>query len=146
MLVCRRIDIQTGDYSMSKLALFTQGVRLTAVLGASSIAQVAHAVPDDLQKGVDGSRPKGSTGCLFVTQAGCEGQASIFQNVANILIFLVGAISVIMLIIGGLRYVLSSGEASAVKGAKDTILYAIIGIIVASLAFAAVNFVVGKLA
>jgi hypothetical protein len=74
------------------------------------------------------------------------GSDSIFQNVANILIFLVGAISVIMLIVGGLRYVLSSGDSSAVASAKNTILYAIIGIVVAILAFAAVNFVVTRLA
>ena len=59
---------------------------------------------------------------------------------------MVGAISVIMLIIGGLRYVLSSGNASAVEGAKNTILYALIGIVVAALSFAMVRFVVDKLA
>lgn len=69
----------------------------------------------------------------------------IFRTVANILLFLVGAIAVIMLIIGGFRYVASNGDANAVKGAKDTILYALIGIVVAFLAFAAVNFVIDQL-
>ena len=46
-----------------------------------------------------------------------------------------------MLIIGGLRYVISQGDANNVKQAKDTILYAIIGIVVAILAYAVVNFV-----
>ena len=50
-----------------------------------------------------------------------------------------------MLIVGGLRYVLSSGESSAVKGAKDTILYAIIGIVIAIVAFAIVQFVTSAL-
>ena len=59
--------------------------------------------------------------------------------------FIVGAVAVIMLIIGGLRYVLSSGNSSSVEGAKNTILYAIIGIVVAALAFAAVTFVSSKL-
>lgn len=71
--------------------------------------------------------------------------SSIIQTVANILLFLVGAVAVIMLIIGGFRYVTSNGDAAAIKGAKDTILYAIIGIIVAFLAYAAVNFVVTSL-
>lgn len=71
--------------------------------------------------------------------------SSIFRTVANILLFLVGAVAVIMLIIGGFRYVTSNGDAAAIKGAKDTILYAIIGIIVAFLAYAAVNFVVTSL-
>ena len=70
----------------------------------------------------------------------------IFQIIANILLFLVGAISVIMLIIGGVRYVISGGDQNQVTGAKNTIMYAIIGIVVAFLAFAAVNFVVTQLA
>jgi hypothetical protein len=70
----------------------------------------------------------------------------IFQIIANILLFLVGAISVIMLIIGGVRYVVSGGDQNQVTGAKNTIMYAIIGIVIAFLAFAAVNFVVTQLA
>ncbi len=73
------------------------------------------------------------------------GNDSIFSRVSNILIFVVGAVSVIMLIIGGFRYVLSGGDSSAVEGAKNTILYAIIGIIVAILAYAAVNFVISNI-
>ena len=69
----------------------------------------------------------------------------IFKTVANILLFVVGAVAVIMLIIGGLRYVTSNGDQNAVTGAKNTIMYAIIGIVVAFLAFAAVNFVTSQL-
>jgi multisubunit Na+/H+ antiporter MnhB subunit len=58
-----------------------------------------------------------------------------------VLLFIIGAISVIMLIIGGIRYVVSGGDSSAVTSAKNTILYAIVGIIVALLAYALVNFV-----
>jgi TRAP-type C4-dicarboxylate transport system permease small subunit len=50
-----------------------------------------------------------------------------------------------MLVIGGLRYVTSNGDQNAVTGAKNTIMYAIIGIIVAFLAYAAVNFVITQL-
>ena len=50
-----------------------------------------------------------------------------------------------MLIYGGIRYTVSGGESAAVTSAKNTILYAIIGIIVALLAYAIVNFVLGNL-
>lgn len=73
------------------------------------------------------------------------GSGGIFETVTNILLFLVGAISVIMLIIGGIRYVVSGGDQSAVTSAKNTILYAIVGIIVAFLAYAAVQFVTSTL-
>lgn len=69
---------------------------------------------------------------------------SIFSTISNVLIFLVGAVAVIMLIIGGLLYVTSNGDSKRVEGAKNTILYAIVGIIVAVLAFAAVHFVITR--
>ena len=80
------------------------------------------------------------------TGKGLFEDGGIFETVSNILLFLVGAISVIMLIIGGIRYVISGGDQNQVTGAKNTIMYAIVGIVVAFLAFAAVNFVVTKLA
>lgn len=67
----------------------------------------------------------------------------VFTTIVNVLLFIIGAISVIMLIIGGIRYTLSGGDSGAVTSAKNTILYAIIGLIVAFLAFAIVNFVLG---
>lgn len=73
------------------------------------------------------------------------GTGGIFQVVVNILLFLIGAISVIMLVIGGIRYVVSQGDSGAVTSAKNTILYAIVGILVAFLAYAAVNFVITQL-
>ena len=79
------------------------------------------------------------------TPANLFGNGSIFTTVVNVLLFIIGAISVIMLIIGGIRYTISGGDSSAVTGAKNTILYAIVGIVVAVLAFAIVNFVLGAL-
>lgn len=63
--------------------------------------------------------------------------------VVNVLLFLLGAIAVIMIIIGGIRYATSNGDSSQTKAAKDTILYAVIGLIVAIMAYAIVNFIVG---
>lgn len=73
------------------------------------------------------------------------GQGSIFTTIVNILLFLIGAISVIMLIIGGVRYTTSAGDSKGVEGAKNTIMYAIIGLVVAFLAFAVVNWVLTAL-
>lgn len=65
------------------------------------------------------------------------------KTIVNILLFVLGAIAVIMIIIGGIRYSTSGGDAGSIKGAKDTILYAVIGLVVAILAYAIVNFVLG---
>ena len=72
-------------------------------------------------------------------------EGGVFQDITNILLFIIGAVSVIMLIIGGIRYTISQGDSAAVTSAKNTILYAIIGIVVALLAFAVVNYVLVSL-
>jgi hypothetical protein len=61
------------------------------------------------------------------------------------LIFIVGAISVIVLIIGGIRYVISAGNATQVTAAKNTILYAIIGLVISIAAYAIVSFIFTQL-
>lgn len=71
------------------------------------------------------------------------GSNGIFKTVVNVLLFVVGAVSVIMLIFGGIRYTTSGGNANSVTAAKNTIMYAIIGLVVAIFAYAIVNWVVG---
>lgn len=68
-----------------------------------------------------------------------------FKNITNVLIYIIGSISVLMIIIGGIRYVVSGGNENATKGAKDTILFAIVGVVVALFAYAIVNFVIEKI-
>lgn len=72
------------------------------------------------------------------------GQTGTFRTITNVLLFLIGAISVIMLIIGGLRYVISGGDSTAVQNAKNTILYAIVGVIIAIMAYAIVGFIISS--
>jgi hypothetical protein len=69
-----------------------------------------------------------------------------FKNIVNIALYVIGAVSVLMLIYGGIRYTISGGDTAAVTAAKNTILYAIIGIVIALLAYAIVNFVIGRFA
>jgi len=86
----------------------------------------------------------GGAGCAQGNGQGSTlfGNGGIFQTITNVLLYVIGAISVIMLIIGGIRYVVSGGDSGAVTSAKNTILYAVIGIVVAILAYALVNFVI----
>ncbi len=73
------------------------------------------------------------------------GPTGILTIVARIFTVLTGIVSVFMVIIGGLKYVTSSGEASKTASAKDTIMYAAIGLVVAISAGAIVQFVLTKL-
>ena len=110
-------------------------------LGVSAIvpaAPVDAAFEQSITDGVNSAQGTDQPAGLFT-------EGGIFQTVVNVLLFLVGAIAVIMLVIGGIRYVVSGGDQSAVTGAKNTIMYAIVGIIVAILAYAAVSFVTTSL-
>ena len=66
-------------------------------------------------------------------------------NLANTILYIVGLVSVVMLIFGGLRYVVSGGDSKKVTDAKNTVLYAIIGLIIAILSYAIVNFVLNAI-
>ena len=78
--------------------------------------------------------------------AGCSGSSdalpNIIINILNAIIGIAGIISVIWIIIGGINYMTSSGDSTKTKKARDTILYACIGLIICVLSFAIVNFVI----
>lgn len=104
---------------------------------APVVANAACTDDVSIQNGVDCAQGDEQSDELF-------GSAGVFNTITNVLLFLIGAVSVIMLIIGGIRYTISGGDSTAVTSAKNTILYAIVGIVVALLAYAIVNFVVGS--
>lgn len=71
--------------------------------------------------------------------------SSELQTILQILFAILGALAVLFIVIGGFSYVASGGEAQAMKKAKNTIMYAIVGLVVAILAEAIVTFVLGYL-
>lgn len=103
------------------------------VTGAMLMAGTAFA-NDAAQNGIDAAQ-----GDLTSNTLGSQ-----VASVTNLLIYIIGIVSVIMLIIGGFRYVLSGGNEKGTQAAKDTILYAIIGVVVALLAYSIMNFVISK--
>ncbi len=69
----------------------------------------------------------------------------ILKNVINVMLYLAGAIAVIMVVVGGIRYITSDGDPGAASKAKNTIIYALVGIVVASMSYAIVNFVIDRI-
>ena len=67
--------------------------------------------------------------------------ATIAKNAVNILSLIVGIIAVIMIVYGGLRYITSGGDSGNVGNAKNTIIYAIVGLLIVALAQVIVHFV-----
>ena len=72
------------------------------------------------------------------------GDNGVFSRITNTVLLIVGLISVIMLVYGGLRYILSGGDSKKVTDAKNTVLYAIIRLIISMLAYAIVHFVLNS--
>ena len=78
-------------------------------------------------------------------EEGLKATGPIIKDIVNALLFILAAVAVIMIVIGGIKYTISQGDSSAITSAKNTILYSVIGLVVAILAYAIVNFVVDRL-
>ena len=106
---------------------------VTANVSAASCADA-----NSVAAGVDCASGSGSQAQLF-------GAGGIFTTIINTLLYVIGALSVVMLIVGGIRYTVSNGTAAQVTAAKNTIMYALVGLVIAFLAYAIVNWVLGSL-
>ena len=85
----------------------------------------------------------GTNGCTN-TAGGDSSISHLIKTVVNVVSIVVGAVAVIMIIVGGFRYVTSGGNAEGTKAARNTILYAIIGLVVVALAQIIVHFVLNN--
>lgn len=95
--------------------------------------------------GLDGSL--GSGDCTQATSQQANGSANLtstFKFIVNVFSVIVGVIAVVMIIWGGLRYITSGGDSGKITSAKNTIIYAVIGLVVVALAQFIVQFVIGK--
>lgn len=90
-----------------------------------------------------------SSFCKNVQQQASEdrivGPNGIITKITKVVIFITGAASIIVIIGGGIKYVLANGDSNAVASAKNTILYALVGLAVALLAQTIVAFVLTRL-
>jgi hypothetical protein len=85
------------------------------------------------------------TGQKNQNTAGNNPAIATLRSVTNIISIVGGAASVIILLVGGLKYVTSDGDANKITGAKNTIIYALIGLAVIAIAQVIILFVVNQL-
>ena len=114
---------------------------LLAVVMATAVVTFAAASGVDV---IEGScNAAGGSPSALCDDAGSPlfGTGSVFERITNAFLFVVGAVSVIMIVVGGFRYAISNGDQSAMTSAKNTIFYAIVGLVVAIAAYAIVSFV-----
>ncbi len=127
-----------------KRILFTLAASLGLLVPAAvpAIAGAQVNIQDNLCKGA--SFDAASADCAADQDAAKTSVTEYIATAINIFSIVVGIIAVVMIIIGGVKYITSGGDAGNVTGAKNTILYAIIGLVIVALSQVIVQFVLGS--
>jgi len=90
----------------------------------------------------------GGIGLTTDANNGCAEDSSspsvnnVIHAVISIMSYLVGVLSVILVIVSGFKYMTAGGDSGKVKSAKDTLVYALIGVVIAAMAQILVRFVI----
>ena len=124
--------------------------RITLGIAAISfLFGLGFATPVQAQGLFDGSVGEACKGASLNESGGCADGSSKLQGIIRVALNLLSAVAgigaVVMLIIAGIRYATSGGDSSGVSGAKNTIIYAVVGIVIVALAQAIVQFVINRL-
>lgn len=124
-----------------KKSIISIAIMTCAVFGVSvlSTASLPGSVSAQVSKGIDTATTSEMQGKSI------DGKDGLIKTVVNILLWAVGILSVIMIIFSGFRYITSSGDASKTKSAQSTLIYSVVGLIVAIMAWAIVNMVIKRL-
>ncbi len=126
---------------MKKMLLSVMAAVLT-IVGMSNIAMMSPAYADNIADQYLTGENSVNPGIPGQTED--DSLMSIIKNIINAVIGLVGVAAVLMMIIGGVSFITSQGDANKVTKARNTILYGVVGLIIALLSFAIVNFVLGE--
>ena len=116
--------------------------------GLAVVASVALLVAGGLSLPVQAEAPGGLGDAMEKTQnddmpTELFDDGGIVTTVINTMLFIVGILAVIMIIYAGIRYTTAHGDKGQVESAKNTLMYSIVGLVVAIVAYAVVNWVVG---
>jgi len=127
--------------SLKKIALATLAT-FALVFGVAMVPALSASAQSNIETGICGGvTATGAEDCKDADGTGLQG---LVKNILNILSWVIGVVSVIMIIIGGFRYIISSGDSGQITSAKNTILYAIVGLVIVLFAQLIVRFVIGS--
>ena len=124
-----------------KKSIISIAIMTCAMFGASvlSTASLSGSVSAQVSKGIDTATTSEMKGKSI------DGDKGLIKTVVNVLLWAVGVLSVIMIIFSGFRYITSAGDTSKTKSAQSTLIYSVVGLIVAIMAWAIVNMVINRL-
>lgn len=120
--------------------------RTKIILGTLLVATMATAAPlmqispafAGFDDGVNSAKTDDMTSKPLTSQDG------LINEIVNIFLYVVGVVAVVMVVYGGFRYITSGGDSNKLTSAKNTILYAVVGLVIVIFAYAIVNWVAGK--
>lgn len=135
MNIIKKLVLGTGICSVVIVGMVAPSASALSTSQLSQTFAVGVSAQDQVKKGIDNA---GGTVNNFNI-------GTAITNIINIMLYALGAIAVIMIVVGGIRYTTSNGDSNGIQSAKNTILYAVAGLVVAILAYAIVNFVVSNL-
>lgn len=124
-----------------KLKDIFQQISRAVLIIVASLALALSVVPATASAQIDSVRDGINRTGDDLNPGDAEGEVdSLIVTVIDILSLIIGIVAVIMIIVGGLKYVLSSGDPSNITSAKNTIIYAIVGLVIVAFAQAIVAF------
>ena len=126
-----------------KIALIITTLAL-AVVPAVAVTSTVHAEGPDIRENLRCGTNLVTDGSNCSTTDGTTNINNLIRDVINFFSAIVDIVSVIMIIWGGFKYITSGGDSSNVSGAKNTIIYAVIGLIIVAMAQFIVQFVLDK--
>lgn len=124
--------VMAGFVVVASMALVMTGLGVLSSLPAQAACDPKKGVEGALQK--DCSKGEGQAEQL-------DGNQGVITTIINTMLFIVGLLAVIMIIYAGIRFVTAHGDEKQVESARQTIIYSVVGLIVAILAYALVNWV-----
>jgi hypothetical protein len=125
----------------NKLLILSSLLMLGAPMAAPALASAANPIKGGLCHGAQSLVV--TNGVETCTESG-GGFTATLRKFVNIISVIIGIVAVIMIIFGGFRYITSGGKQESVSAAKNTILYALIGLIIVALAQVIVRFVLAN--
>lgn len=124
------------------LTLFSAGALLMPAMVPATVGALTQ---DEINQGLCGGTQFEVNNNCAPTDPQAEGKVNnILRLIINLFSVIVGVIAVIMIIVGGVKYITSGGASDKVTSAKNTILFAVVGLIVVALAQIIVRFVLSK--
>jgi len=126
---------------MKKIFVTVLSTLVIVFVATTFVPHAAHAAVDVFQN----CGSNGDSAICKATNDKLFGPNSIWTSIINTIVFVTGGVSALMIVVGGLRYTISGGDQGSITSAKNTILYAVVGLILSFMGYAIVNFVLTRI-